>query len=87
MLNASLKDILVRAQTWPEEDQQRLVQVTLMIEEQHETEKDDLTDEDWAIIDASVESARRGEIASDEEVDAFFAKFRTVGKFASRGAR
>ena len=75
MMTATLKDILDRAQTWPEEDQQRLVQVALMIEDQQAVD-DELTDEDWAIIDASVESAKRGEIATDEEVAALFAKFR-----------
>jgi predicted transcriptional regulator len=35
-----------------------------------------LTDEDWNIIDARIEAARRGEIATDEEVAAVLGKYR-----------
>jgi hypothetical protein len=75
MTIAAMKDILKRAETWPEEDQEKLVALARVIESQHVPGME-LTPEDWKIIDSRVVSARQGGIVSDEEVEAFFAKHR-----------
>jgi hypothetical protein len=77
MTDIALKDVFRRAEAWPEEDQRKLVQAALIIENQHAAEFE-LTAADWRIIDARMEAARNGDIASDQEVEAFFAKYRSA---------
>jgi len=77
-MNATiLKDILRRAESWPEKDQEELVRAALYIERRHSSDFD-LSDDDWKIIDARLEPARLGEIASDEDVNAVLGKYRTA---------
>jgi len=75
-MNPALKDVIERAEAWPEEDQDELVRAAQLIEQRRKGELD-LIDEDWAIIDTRLEAARRGDIASDEEVRVVFSKYRT----------
>jgi hypothetical protein len=75
MTALALKDLMKRAKTWSEEDQEKLVQAARMIEDQHASGFD-LTPADWKIIDARIEAAVQGGIATDEETEAFFAKYR-----------
>ncbi len=70
-----LKELMGRAEKWPATDQQALARVMLDIESRH-TQVDDLTEEDWKIIEERAAAARRGEIATDEEVEALFNKYR-----------
>ena len=73
----TLKELMGRAEKWPEADQEALAQVMSDIERRH-TQVDELTDEDWKIIDKSVEETHRGKFATDEEVAALFNKYRKV---------
>lgn len=75
-MKLALKDVIERAEEWPQEDQDELVRAAQLIEQRRKGELE-LTDEDWAIIDARLEAARCGDIASNEEVKAVFSKYRT----------
>jgi predicted transcriptional regulator len=74
-MNAILKDMLSRAANWSEEDQEELAQVALEIEARRHGVYQATPDELKA-IDAALAAVARGEIATDEEVEAVFAKYR-----------
>lgn len=74
-MNAMLKDILERALTWPEAAQQQAVELLLALEQEY-AQPYELTDEDKAAIDRSVEEAQQGRFASDAEVQAVFGRLR-----------
>ncbi len=74
-MTSHLKEVLERVETWSEQDQEKLAQVILEVEAQLSL-SDDLTPEQLKAIDEGVAAADRGEIASDEQVKALFAKFR-----------
>jgi predicted transcriptional regulator len=70
-----LKNVLSRAETWSEQDQEELAQVALEIEARRHGLYRASPDELKA-IDEALAAVARGEIASDEEVEAVFAKYR-----------
>jgi predicted transcriptional regulator len=74
-MNAKLKDIINRVETWPPEAQEELAEVALAIEAQL---KEDLTlsPEDLEAIDRGLQDAADGRFATDEQVEAVFAKYR-----------
>ena len=72
-----LKDLMQRAETWPDDVQERAVASLEAIEE-WQARGDDLTDKDWEIIDRRIEASRRGEIATDDEVARVFDRHRRV---------
>ncbi len=72
---SALKDVLERAQHWPEGAQDKLVRAALVIEQNQDSDFE-FTDEDWKIIDERIAGTARGEIATDDEVKAVFNKFR-----------
>jgi len=72
MTNAT-KEVLNRIPTWPEEDQQELADVAREIESRRSGVYV-LSDEEKAAI----EQSRRGGIASDGEVSAFWKRHRTA---------
>jgi hypothetical protein len=74
-MNADLKRMLARAANWPEEDQEELAQVALEIEARRHGVYH-ATPEELKAIDEALAAVARGEIASDQEVDAVFAKYR-----------
>lgn len=74
-MTSHLKEVLERVETWSEQDQEKLAQVILEVEAQLLVSSD-LTPEQLKAIDEGVAAADRGEIASDEQVKALFAKFR-----------
>lgn len=77
MTATELKDLLDRVWTWPEEAQNELVAVANQIES--ELQGDYVaTREELEAIDAAMASLDAGEFASDEEVQAAFAKFRSA---------
>ena len=77
MTATELKDLLERIRAWPEEAQNELVAVANQIES--ELQGDYVaTREELEAIDAAIASLDAGEFASDEEVQAAFAKFRAV---------
>jgi hypothetical protein len=69
----ALKDVLTRAQGWPEVDQAELIEVAQEIEARHAGAYR-ATDEELAAIDEAEHSG----VASDKEVEAAFRKFRSA---------
>jgi hypothetical protein len=70
-----LEDVLTRAKSWPETDQEELVEVAREIEARRSGVYVATPDE-LAAIDEALGQVARGEVASEEEVEAAFAKFR-----------
>jgi hypothetical protein len=77
-MTINLKNVLARAETWSEQDQEELAQLALEIEARRHGLCHASTEELKA-IDEALAAVARGEIASDKEVDAVFAKSR-VGR-------
>ncbi len=74
-MNAIVKEIIGRAEHWPEEDQEELAQAALEIELRRAGNYR-ATPEELAAIDQGLASAARGEFASEADVQALFAKYR-----------
>ena len=71
MTKEQIQRLLDRVLTWPEEDQAKIARFVEHVEEWRR--HDEITDEEWAIIE---ERAARRSLASDEEVEAVFSKYR-----------
>jgi len=67
--------MLSRVARWPEEDQDELAQIALEIEARRHGVYH-ATPAELRAIDEALAAVSRGEIATDEEVEAVFAKFR-----------
>ena len=78
MTTTDLKNLLERVQTWPEEAQDELVAVANQIESELQGHDYLATREELRTIDAAMAAIDAGETASDAEIKAAFAKFRTV---------
>ena len=76
MTATELKDLLERVQAWPEEAQDELVAVANQIENELQGRDYLATQEELRIIDAAMIAIDGGEIATDDEIKAAFAKFR-----------
>ena len=74
-MSKKLKEIIERAETWPEEVQEEAL-ATLQAIEAEFAEPYELTDDDRKAIDRGLEDVRRGRIASEEEVSKLFARYR-----------
>ena len=70
MSKDQVKEILDRVLTWPPEDQEKVARFARAVE-QHRA--DDITDEEWKIIE---ERAARRDLVSDEEVEKVFSRYR-----------
>jgi predicted transcriptional regulator len=74
-MTVNLKKVLARAENWSEQDQEELAQVVLEIKARrhgvHHASPDELK-----AIDEALAAVERGEVASDQEVEAVFAKYR-----------
>jgi hypothetical protein len=71
-----LKQILERAETWPEADQEQAADLLLALEAERAAAPIDLSDEDLAALEQSAEDVRLGRFASDEEVEDIFRRYR-----------
>jgi hypothetical protein len=71
----ALKEVLQRVEAWPEEDQEELAEAAREIEARR-TGTYHATPEELAAIDEALGQVARGELASKEEIEAAFAKFR-----------
>jgi uncharacterized protein YecE (DUF72 family) len=76
MTATDLKNLLERVQTWPEEAQDELVAVANQIESELQGQDYHATREELQVIDAAMASIDGGEVATDLEIKAAFAKFR-----------
>jgi len=77
MTAADLKHLLERVQAWPEEAQDELVAVANQIESELQANEYVATREELQIIDAAIASIDGGDFATDSEIKAAFAKFRS----------
>jgi hypothetical protein len=77
-MTTDLKNLLERVQSWPEEAQDELVAVANQIESELQGQDYLATQEELRIIDAAMASIDGGEVATDLEVSAAFAKFRSA---------
>jgi hypothetical protein len=76
MAATDLRNLLERAESWPEEAQNELVTIAREIESDLRGGDYSATQEELRIIDDAVASIDRGETATEAEVSAAFAKFR-----------
>jgi hypothetical protein len=76
MTATELKNLLERVQAWPEEAQDELVAVANQIENELQGRNYLATQEELRIIDAAMLAIDGGEVATDIEIKAAFAKFR-----------
>lgn len=75
MTKAEIDAVLDRVKTWPPERQEEAMFMLLELEAEA-TGVYHLTEDDRRAIELSMEEARRGEFASDEEVAAVFNRHR-----------
>jgi hypothetical protein len=68
MTKDEVKEILDRVLSWPPADQERVARFARDVEER-------LGDEEWKIIE---QRAARRELASDEEVERLFGRYRSA---------
>lgn len=71
-----LRDLLQRAQSWPEEAQNELMAVANEIENELSGGEYLASREELKIIDAAATAVDGGEVATEAEIAAAFAKFR-----------
>jgi hypothetical protein len=76
MTATELKNLLERVQAWPEEAQDELVAIANQIENELQGRDYLATQEELRIIDAAMTAIDSGEVATDIEIKAAFAKFR-----------
>jgi len=74
-MNADVKHVLARVSHWPEDDQDELAQFALEIEARRHGIYE-ATPEELQAIDEALAAVAGGEIASDTEAEAVFAKYR-----------
>jgi predicted transcriptional regulator len=70
-MSPGTKTLLERVQSWPEEDQEELAEVAREIESRRSGVYR-LSDEERAAVRAGMDDARRGDFASEEEIDEFY---------------
>jgi hypothetical protein len=73
MTRDQVKEILDRILTWPPEDQERIARFAYEVEQRRAG--DDITDEEWRIIE---ERAARRDLATDDEVEEVFTRYRSA---------
>jgi hypothetical protein len=79
----TLKDVLARAESWPEADQAELVELAHEIEAPQASGYDATPDE-LERIDRGLRAAAEGRLASDEQVEAVFGKRgRAISRYSS----
>jgi hypothetical protein len=71
MTREQIKKILDRVLTWPPADQEKVARFAREVEQR--LGRDDITDEEWRIIE---ERAARRDLATDEEVEQVFSRYR-----------
>jgi hypothetical protein len=72
MTKEQVKEILDRVLTWPQEDQEKVARFAWQLEQWR---GDGISDEEWKIIE---ERAARRDLASDEDVERVFSRYRSA---------
>ena len=72
MTKDQVKEILDCVVTWPEEDQEKVARFVQQLEASRE---DDISEQEWRLIE---ESAARRDLATDEEVEQLFSRYRSA---------
>jgi hypothetical protein len=75
-MTRTLKDVLERAESWPEWAQRELADLSIEIDREVKAGTYSATREELRKIDEALAAVGRGEIATDAEVEAVFAKHR-----------
>jgi hypothetical protein len=75
-MTKTLKAVLDRAETWPQWAQDDLAELAREIDGQVSAGTHRATREELEKIDEALAAVRRGEVASTDEVEAVFAKYR-----------
>lgn len=76
MTKQEIEAVLDRVRMWPHE-RQEIVAAAVLDMERQETDIYELSDEELADIEEALAEADRGEFASEEDVAALFAKYRS----------
>jgi predicted transcriptional regulator len=74
-MNADVRSMLARVADWPEDDQDELAQIAIEIEARRHGVYH-ATAEELKAIDEALAAVAQGEVATDEKVEAVFAKYR-----------
>ncbi len=69
-----LKELLEKAASWPEEDREELAEAAAEIEARR-TGRYTMTDAERAAVNNGLQQVRRGEFASDAEMQSFWKRF------------
>jgi predicted transcriptional regulator len=70
-MSPASKAVLERVQSWPIEDQEELAEFALEIESRRSGVYR-LSEEERTAVRAGMEAARRGDFATEEEIEAFY---------------
>ncbi len=70
-MTPSTRTLLEQVQSWPQEDQDELAELAREIESRR-TGVYRLSDEERIAVQAGMDAARRGDFASDAEMDEFY---------------
>ncbi len=73
MTKDQVKEILDRVLSWPPDDQEKVARFVREVEQRRLG--DAITDEEWKIIE---ERAARRDLATDEEVEQVFSRYRSA---------
>jgi len=76
MMTKILRDLVERAEAWPRDAQEELVQLALEIEKELADQTYRPTPDELVGIDRGLRDAADGKFASDEDVEAVFTKYR-----------
>ena len=76
IMTKTLKDAMARVEGWPEWAQDNLADIAREIDREIQAGTYRATEEELRKIDEALAAVRRGEIATDAEVEAVFAKHR-----------
>jgi len=76
-MTKKLKDLLERAETWPEQDQEELAEYSREIEARR-TGIYVLSDDERVAVDEGLSQLRRGQFVSEKEMQVFWKKFGVV---------